>query len=889
MVLGRARRIVAAAGPGDRRSNGWREEMFGRKKQPGRGRAKQPQTPSDGDLFGIPLDDQPAYRDIFSSLADFSSEPAPPLSGEMPSVPLPARRPPVHLNRLSTAQKILLLGIAVTATALVGTLAIRLGHRDAPSGAQEQRAELPSLPGQSIGETPVQRPAPDFGHNLPRLGTSAATLPEAMATPEPTIPSPEPLSLALANRLYQNREYEPAFVAYDRLYRRLAASDENQPLRDFLLLRMAQCSNKSGDTAQADTLLRTVSLSRLPILRALARYYQSLTMIDRKRYLEAASRAYQTIGLIGVAEIDEKWVSAVQQQCWFLVCESATRNLLSLSDADANLPAALWTRHPDIDPFVEMDEPQLRVFLTSGSEKLDEATLSPQIRAAAGTNTTGRWSVICNGASIEELLARFAANAGLDVQWMDSGQTVLTEENSRKRPVYLYLPSGTPQQVAAIAAGSVGLLARLDDNGKSVQVMDPTSYSSLADHTRILTEESISLWQRFLLTADSDQRAPNGHFSLGLLQTARGRQSEAIAEYKLVANRFPKHKLAPHALLESGKLKVKLRDYVGAHADLKQLVEVYPETDLADAAYLHLADTTMKAGMFEEAAGLYRKVYNLGLSAETQAGSSLGAGRCAYEMRDYEDTTRWLNRYVSLARDQNRPEFHAACLLLGKSYLALHKPQQAHVALNLALKGDLSRQQYVETIAVLVKAYIEQGLLLDALQTIESTSGWQLSQQESIELLLLRAQVLRSIGLTDKAVALLQEKGQFLPSPELQARVSLELAQCWLITGDAESARKTLSDAFAAISPGPLGQQVGRELARTCLRLGQNTQAVSVCSQLLEHAGPAEKAPVLDLLAEAYRRQGQYDRAMAAMLNQYNDSETDPNLVSTSTGVKVTR
>ncbi len=612
-------------------------------------------------------------------------------------------------------------------------------------------------------------------------------------------------------------------------------------------------------------------------------------MIDRKRYLEAATRAYQTIGLIGVAEIDEKWVSAVQQQCWFLVCESVTRNLLSLSDADANLPADLWSRHPDIDPFVEMDEPQLRVFLTSGSEKLDEATLSPQIHAATGSNAMGRWSVICNGASIEELLARFAVNAGLNVQWMDNGQTVPTEENSRKRPVYLYLPSGTPQQVTAIAAGSVGLLARLDDSGSSIHVIDPTSYSSLADHTKILTEESISLWQRFLLTADSDQRAPNGHFALALLQAVRGQQSDAIAEYKLVANRFPKHKLAPHALLESGKLKVKLRDYVGAHADLKQLVEVYPETDLADTAYLHLADTTMKAGVFEEAAGLYRKVYNLGLSVESQAGSSLGAGRCAYEMQDYEETARWLNRYISLARDQNRPEFHAACLLLGKSYLALHKPQQAHVALNLALKGDLSRQQYVETIAVLVKAYIEQGLLLDALQTIESTSGWQLSQQESIELLLLRAQVFRSIGLTDKAVALLQEKGQFLPSPDLQGRVALELARCWLTTGDMESARKTLSDAFAMVGPGPLGQQVGRELARTCLRLGQNAQAVSVCSQLLEHAGPAEKPPVLDLLAEAYRKQGQYDRAMAAMLNQSYDDGADPNLVSTSTGVKVTR
>jgi tetratricopeptide (TPR) repeat protein len=863
--------------------------MFGRKKQPGRGHAQQPQTPSDGDLFGIPLADQPAYRDIFSALPDFSSEPVPPPSLATPPIPLPLRRPSMHLDRLSKVQKILLLGILVTATGLASTLATRLGRKEPMNDTQEQRAELPSLPGQPVVETPPQRPAPDLGRDLPRPGTPSAGLPETTAEPEPSIPSPEPLSLQLANKLHQNREYEAAFIAYDKLYRRLPATDENQPLRDFLLLRMAQSSNRSGDIAQADTLFRAVSLSRLPILRALARYYQGLAMIDRKRYLEAANRAYQTIGLIGVTQIDEKWVSAVQQQCWFLICESVTRSLLSLSDADAGLPADLWSRHPDIDPFVEMDEPQLRVFLTSGSEKLDEATLSPQIRAATGTNAVGRWSVICNGASIEELLARFAANAGLNVQWMDNGQTVLTEENVRKRPVYLYLPSATPQQVTAIAAGSVGLLARLDADGASIHVTDPTSYSSLADHTKTLTEESISLWQRFLLTAESDQRAPNGHFALGVLQTVRGQQSEAIAEYKLVANRFPKHKLASHALLESGKLKVKLRDYVGAYADLKQLVEVYPETDLADTAYLHLADTTMKAGMFEEAAGLYRKVYNLGLSVESQAGSSLGAGRCAYEMQDYEETARWLNRYISLTRDQSRPEFHAACLLLGKSYLALQKPQRAHVALNLALKGDLSRQQYVETIAVLVKAYIAQGLLLDALQTIESTSGWQLSQQESIELLLLRAQVFRSIGLTDKAVALLQEKGQFLPSPELQARVALELAQCWLMTGEAELARKALSDAFATVGPGPLGQQVGRELARACLRLGQNTQAVSVCSQLLEHAEPAERPPVLDLLAEAFRRQGQYDRAMGAMLNQYDGSETDPNLVSTSTNVKVAR
>jgi len=870
--------------------------MFKKKKNQDRENEGQPQMPSDGDLFGVPPAEQPDAGDVFSSLAGFTAESFAtetledriPRPATLPPIPLHPSQVSLHLDRLSSVQKILVAGIIVISATLAYTVVSRMGHRNGAQVAPSPgpKAEL-SLP-RSQSATGSRQPASqtwDAKGDGPRLGMTSPRETEPLEAIEPSIPSPEPLSLQLANKLYENREYEHAFVSYDKLHRRLGAAEENRPLRDFLVLRMAMCSNRSGDATQADALFRTVSLSRLPILRALARYNQSVMLIERKRYLEAAAKAYQTISLIGVADIDAKWVSAVQQQCGFLIAEAMSRNLLSLSDADANLPAALWGRHPNVDPFVEMEEPQLRIFLASGSEKLDEAALSPQIHVAA---VAGQWSVVCNGASIEELLARFASNAGLNLRWADGGQAAAADENIRKRPVYLYLPSATVQQVSTIAAGSVGLLAQLDSGGSNITVRDPTSYSSLSEHTKFLADESISLWQRFLLAADTDQRAPNGHFAVAMLQTVGGQLDEAISEYKLVANRFPKHALAPYALLESGRLRVRLRDYVGAHADLKQLVEVYPETDLADTAYRHLADATMKAGLFEEAAGLYQRVYNLGLSAESQAASALGTGLCSSEMGNHEETARWLNRYVTLVRDQNRPEFHTACLLLGKAYLALHKPQQAHVALNLALNGDLSRQQYVEVVAVLVKAYIEQGQLVEALQTIESTAGWQLSQQESIELLLLRVQVLRSIGLVNKAIALLEEKGQFLPSPELKGAVAIELAACYINNDEIETARKTLSDAFALVGPGPLAQQIGRELARTCLRLGQASQAVSVCSQLLEHASAAEKPPVLNLLAEAYRKQGQYDRAMAAMLDR-NGDVTDPNLVRTSPGVKVTQ
>jgi tetratricopeptide (TPR) repeat protein len=130
--------------------------------------------------------------------------------------------------------------------------------------------------------------------------------------------------------------------------------------------------------------------------------------------------------------------------------------------------------------------------------------------------------------------------------------------------------------VVTTAAGSAGLLARMDEAG-NVTILDPSSYSSMAEYTQLLTEESIALWQRFLLGAEEDQRVPNGHFALALVHASRDKADEALAEYKLVAGRYSRHALAPQALLRSGRIKVRLRDYMGAHKDFKQLLALYPD------------------------------------------------------------------------------------------------------------------------------------------------------------------------------------------------------------------------------------------------------------------------------------------------------------------------
>lgn len=790
---------------------------------------------------------------------------------EAPAVVPPSNESLLSRKPLLSLQGILLAGIICLAGILLYTVLEKI------------KAPPAAAPAATSAGGPAPRPAPTEvpAQKLPTEKEEASAYERA----EPTAPRPEPLSLQVAQKYYLGGDYDNAFMAYDKLYRLLPATEQNQPMKDFLLLRMALCNRNTGNVPQADTMLRTVALSRLPVLRAIARYYQSITLLDRQRYLEAAARAYQTIALIEVVDCDPKWSATVQRQCCFLAAEALTRHLLSLQGAGGDPAADLWGRYPQIDPFVNLDETQLKTFLNSGRETLDQALLGPQIRPASGEGATPRWSVTCDGASLEELLSRFAGSARVNVRWLDSRQAP-DEETGRRRPVYLHLTRATAQQMVTTAAGSVGLLARMDEAG-NVTILDPSSYSSLAEYAKLLAEESASLWQRFLLGAEEDQRVPNGHFALALVHAARDRADEAIAEYRLVTGRYSRHALAPQALLRSGRLKVRLRDYVGAHEDFKQLVELYPDAESSEQACLDLADVTTKAGLYEEAAGLYRKVFNLGLSLESQVQAALGAGRCSYEVQDWEAAVEWLNRFVSLARDQKRPEFHGACVLLGKAYLALDNPQQAQAALNLALQGELSGQQLAETCSTLAKCYTQQGLFIEALNLLEGTQAWQLSQQETVELLLLRARALRSIGLVEKAISALKEKSSILPSPELKGAVAMELAECHAAEGDLAQAVKVLGEAFSLVAPGDLAQRIGGRLAELCLQADQPEQAISVCSQLLSSASGEQAEHLLRLQAEAYRRRGEYGRAVAVLLSRHNEGTAPkPGQAGVTTGAQ---
>jgi len=813
------------------------------------------EVPLDSDLFAGEVHRNLSEREVFVGDEDFYrllANSTPTTSVRSSDNAKRSLRGPIRRNRFSTLQKAFVAAIiTIGAMLLYMVLKPLLWSTDkisTPTTQEISPSNLPVADSKQVVQKQVQQPVPLF-------------------------PSTQPLSLDVAREFYLQNDYGQAYAAYNQLLQNLPSGAREELLRDFLQLKMALCLNKAGISEQANSLFRTLSQSRSPVIRVVANYELSLLLMQKKQYIKARTRAYQAIAMVSALDFDKDWILSLQRDCQFLGAESMTRNVLLLCDTDEDVQSLLWSSSVDIDPFINLDQTQLRNLLNSGLEHLNEGLLSPQIRKLEHQGVLPRWSVIAYGASVEELLARFVANAGFDISWIQNKMpdAELVGNAVRKRPVSLYLPSATAQQAIEVAAGHVGLLSSIDEKG-IVTIHNPADYSSLSEHIHLLTQDAVSLWRNIVLTFHNDKRIPMAHFALGLLHAQEGQPASAIAEYKLVANQFSQTSLAPYALLSSSKIKTELHDYSGAREDLTQLVEQYHETEFYGQACLNLADVTKNAGFLNEALRLYRKVYNLGLSLELQTDSAIGAGRCSYEIQDYENAAKWLVKYIKLANDPTDEDIYLAYILLGKTNLALGNYQQASLAFQYALSGpigSLARERYVETVSALVETQIQLENFVGALTLLETINSWQFSTKESIEILLLKSKVLRLMGLPDKAIAVLGDNAEYLPDSQLKTRLSFELTNCYIAKGDLDFAHKKLTDILISADPGHLSHEIALRLAEVCLDLGQSSQSITVCQQLLDSEVSIQiRQKALKVLAVAYKEQKNFDNAVLALVGQ---------------------
>jgi tetratricopeptide (TPR) repeat protein len=806
------------------------------------------ETPSDNELFAGPVHEELSAQQLFVGNEDFykSLESAQPTGTPQSFDVGQVSTAQIGYKRFSSVQKALAAAIILIAAVLLHAI-----------------LKPPSEPTSQMISADRQTPATE-----PQTAETVRTTPQQAKKPEPILDPTQPLSLKIAQTFYLNGDYDQALVIYEKLHKNLPASPKEDLMRDFLQLQMALCMERTADYVQAGRLLRKILKSNSPVVRVVAYYHCSLLEMQKKQYLNARTKAYQAIALIDAIDFDKNWALSLKRDGYFLAAQAITRKALSLCDADKDLPKDLWGILGTADePFVELNETQLRTFLNSGSEQLRQAVLAPQIRQLGHQGGLARYDITCNGAPVEELLARFAANSAIDLHWgLDT-----EKKGIRKRLVYLYLPLATTPQFVTAAAGCTGLLARIDEKGV-VNILNPARYSYVAEHISFLSEEAVSLWQNFLLRFPEDVRLANVHFALGLLHASKGRPAEAIAEYKLVANRFSNSYLAPFALLNSSKLKNSLHDYADGREDLKQLVEQFPDTEIAGKAYLYLADTTAKADLKTEAERLYRKVYNLSLSSESQSAAAFGAGECSLHIGDHESAVKWLTRYIKLTKESK--DLCSAYFLLGKAYLALENSEAACNAFQHALQGGperLGREEYIETISAMVEAYMQQGHFVQALDILEDIHSAALSQKEFIEILLLKSKVLRVMGLVDKAIAIIGDRAEYVSDTQLKTKICFELSDCYIEKGRLDVAHKKLAEILVLTESGPLAHEIALRLAEVCLQLGQNNQTISVCSQLL-NLQPSEqiKQKTLDLMAMAYKQQKNYDRAALALLGQWN-------------------
>ncbi len=198
------------------------------------------------------------------------------------------------------------------------------------------------------------------------------------------------------------------------------------------------------------------------------------------------------------------------------------------------------------------------------------------------------------------------------------------------------------------------------------------------------------------------------------------------------------------------------------------------------------------------------------------------------------------------------------------------KAEQACTAFQYALAGKHSPEEYIQIISALVDSYVARDKLIDALNVLDGAEIWRLSQKENVGVLLLKAKVLRQMGLVDRAVLLIGDRADYVQDAQLKAQILFELSECYKADGRLELARRNLSDVLVIAEKGELFDNASIELADVCKKQGRDSEAVSVCTQILNTEPKEEvKKKVLAILADAYRSQKDYDNALLALMGKW--------------------
>lgn len=717
------------------------------------------------------------------------------------------------------------------------------------------------VPVQSSGQvqSQVAVPSPTQQVSVADAGSEKSAKPDekGVLPPQDQELLKQGVSLKTADDLFAAGQYMEAGYVYNQISQNWSSSaTDGQYMRDFLKLRIGVCMYRAGQSQAQEECFTQALQSRATYVRGMACYYMARIRFKNQDYLEARQKAYQAIALC--KSFEDMLLTNLETNMYFLIGDSLTREVLGLYNMGYQLPGRDWSDSlMDIWP-VESDALLLEEKLCQTAEKIGQGAGNPRLTVDLNRPVGSQWSLVCLQSPLEETLWKIVSEGNLKAVWSEHSQDL------KNSPVTAYMMFMPQQYVAETVCGSTGLIWCFD--GQNVTILNPNRYTDFESHRKALIGEAISIWQRFLMRYRFDNRIPNVHYALGRLYTFADQSAAALGEFKLLQGRFSQNDLAPYAYMEAGKIKVNMKDYEGAGHDLNEMLLQYPDCPIVGEATLYLAQTTLEGGQTQRAKELFKKAFQINLSQAGKYEAAAGLGRCAYVQQEWSEAQTWLSRAMGLLQDKNNILVGDICFMLGRSYMEMGQYTDAAKALQTALKSKLSQKEYIRITLELIEVACRQEKFLEALSVLEQVSPAQLSQEDMCDLLIAKARVLREIGVTEQAVSLLRKRIEFIADSRLRARLTLELAVCYMAIEDYTLARRELNSVIQDIPDAYHASRAILVLAQINEKLGQPDRAEDLCVTLLAdpQADSNLRNEAFNLLGRVYTSQKYYEKAALA-------------------------
>lgn len=690
-------------------------------------------------------------------------------------------------------------------------------------GAAAQAPELPPVAVLPSGSPPTSKPAP-----------IKITIPQAA-------PEAPAVSCQTARLAMQQKRYPAALEQYELLYQ-AATRAEDPAMADYFRLRQAHCLKHLGRRDAARNALVPLQDSTSPAIRAWACHDLAVISLAEGQFLQARTKSYASIAALHLLK-----PSNLESDCDFIIGRSLTGRAIT-----GDTCTIRWPETNMVQTLDSIDESALRGVLSEGARKFSDVLPAPVVRKVDAVN----WKVACLKAPLEEFLARLSAQAGTEIAFQDVAPA------ARTRPVTMFEESAGIPRVCEIAGGMAGLVARYD--GRKVTITDPQTIPSVQQQTAVLRDEAVAHWRRVCLRYPADGRIAKVNFTMAGLMESGGDLNNAMTQYLLTAGRFERDSVAPQALLRSSKIRISLRDYPGARDTLLNLLNTYPDIPEIEQVYLALGQSTMNAGLPEEAADVFSRLYYRELSLSSRTAACLGAGQCFHKLGKYEQACTWLARYIRLGREQGEADLRQAHLLLGASQAAREKWQDAAAAYHQCIRSGATGADRLEAVIGFAKAQARQGNYASALGMVRRLDRESLTSAQRASALVLEGQVLRGMSLPQEAAEMLNREMATVDKAD-QLALKRELAVAQVEASLPDLARQTYVEVLPSLKA-PECYQVAMELAQLCLKQERLPETQTLCQGLIAGAAPdAVKARAKELLAQALVKSQQYKQAVSTL------------------------